>query len=67
MRLIWIIFLANTSILFVKKKSSVYADAIDFQMSDDLNYWQNDSYPIAFQNHYAGSIISGYRINVNGY
>jgi galacturan 1,4-alpha-galacturonidase len=43
------------------------ADAIDFQMSDDLNYWRNNSYPIAFQNHHAGFVISGDRVNINGY
>jgi hypothetical protein len=60
-------FSANAPTLFAKKKSSVYADAIDFQMSDDLNYWGNNSYPIAFQNHHSGFIISGDRININGY
>ena len=37
------------------------------QMSDDLNYWRNNSYPIAFQNHHAGIIFSGERIYINGY
>jgi galacturan 1,4-alpha-galacturonidase len=36
-------------------------------MSDDLNYWRNNSYPIAFQNHHAGIIFSGERIYINGY
>ncbi|KAH8809087.1 pectin lyase fold/virulence factor [Xylogone sp. PMI_703] len=36
-------------------------------MSDDLDYWRNNSYPIAFQNHHAGFIISGERIHINGY
>lgn len=37
------------------------------QLSDDLDYWQNNSYPITFQNHHAGFIISGERISINGY
>lgn len=37
------------------------------QFSDDLSYWRNNSYPIAFQNHHAGFIITGERIHINGY
>lgn len=37
------------------------------QMSNDLSYWRNNSYPIAFQNHHAGIIFSGERIHINGY
>ncbi|KAL9625433.1 MAG: hypothetical protein Q9160_000496 [Pyrenula sp. 1 TL-2023] len=44
---------------------------IDWQgqwtFSDDLDYWRNNSYPIAFQNHAAGFIISGDIISINGY
>lgn len=36
-------------------------------MSDDLNYWRNNSYPVAFQNHHAGFVITGSRIHINGY
>lgn len=36
-------------------------------MSDDLNYWRNNSYPVAFQNHAAGIVFSGKRIVINGY
>ncbi|TVY43267.1 putative galacturan 1,4-alpha-galacturonidase C [Lachnellula subtilissima] len=36
-------------------------------LSDNLDYWRNSSYPIAFQNHRAGFIISGERIHINGY
>ena len=60
-------FSANAPILFAERNSSVYVDAIDFQMSDYLNYWRNNSYPIAFQNHHSGFITSGDRININGY
>jgi hypothetical protein len=37
------------------------------QFWDDLNYWRNNSYPIAFQNHYAGFVITGERSHINGY
>jgi len=40
---------------------------MSLQLSDNLNYWRNNSYPIAFQNHHAGFIISGERIYINGY
>lgn len=36
-------------------------------MSDNLTYWRNNSYPIAFQNHAAGFIITGSRISIDGY
>ena len=36
-------------------------------LSDDLNYWRNNSYPIEFQNHRAGFVISGNQITLNGY
>lgn len=39
----------------------------NLQFSDDLDYWRSNSYPIAFQNHAAGFIISGERISINGY
>ncbi len=35
--------------------------------SDDLAYWRNSSYAVAFQNHRAGFIVSGDRIRINGY
>ncbi|TAQ84059.1 hypothetical protein B7494_g7614 [Chlorociboria aeruginascens] len=35
-------------------------------LSDDLDYWRNHSYPIAFQNHHAAFIITGERISING-
>jgi galacturan 1,4-alpha-galacturonidase len=37
------------------------------QFSDDLDYWRNHSYPVAFQNHAAGFIITGHNISINGY
>ncbi|KAB5572001.1 glycoside hydrolase family 28 protein [Coniochaeta sp. 2T2.1] len=38
-----------------------------WQFSDNLDYWRNNSYPIAFQNHAAGFVLSGERIRINGY
>ncbi|KAK1142869.1 hypothetical protein N8T08_007303 [Aspergillus melleus] len=35
--------------------------------SDDLDYWRENSYPIAFQNHAAGLIMKGKGIRINGY
>lgn len=32
-----------------------------------LDYWRSNSYPIAFQNHTAGFVISAERIHINGY
>lgn len=39
----------------------------EWLFSDDLDYWRNNSYPVAFQNHAAGFILSGERIQLNGY
>ncbi|KAK3943862.1 pectin lyase-like protein [Diplogelasinospora grovesii] len=38
-----------------------------WQFSDNLTYWRTHSYPIAFQNHAAGFVISGERIHIDGY
>ncbi|KAE8149622.1 galacturan 1,4-alpha-galacturonidase C [Aspergillus avenaceus] len=35
--------------------------------SDDLEYWRNNAYPIAFQNHHAGFVISGHNITIDGH
>ncbi|KAF4618998.1 hypothetical protein G7Y89_g14851 [Cudoniella acicularis] len=49
----------------------IYDVTVDWKgtwtFSDDLTYWRNNSYPIFFQNHHAGFVISGERIHVNGY
>jgi len=36
-------------------------------MSDDLTYWRNHSFPIAFQNHAASFILTGDGIHIDGY
>ena len=38
-----------------------------WQFSADLDYWRNNSYPIAFQNHAAGFILTGDGIRIEGY
>ncbi|KAL4913088.1 pectin lyase fold/virulence factor [Aspergillus aurantiobrunneus] len=35
--------------------------------SDNLTYWRENSYPIAFQNHAAGFVLSGSGIRINGH
>ncbi|KAF3009664.1 hypothetical protein E8E13_008049 [Curvularia kusanoi] len=35
--------------------------------SPDLHYWRQNSYPIFFQNHAAGFILTGDKIWINGY
>ncbi|KAL4875412.1 pectin lyase fold/virulence factor [Aspergillus karnatakaensis] len=35
--------------------------------SDNLTYWRANSYPIEFQNHAAGFILSGSGISINGH
>lgn len=35
--------------------------------SDDLDYWRNNSYPITFQNHHAGFVLTGDGIKIDGY
>jgi polygalacturonase len=37
------------------------------QFSGDLDYWRNNSYPVTFQNHRAGFIISGHNITIDGF
>lgn len=38
-----------------------------WQFSDNLDYWRNNSYPITFQNHHAGFVLSGKGITIEGY
>lgn len=37
------------------------------QFSDDLDYWRNHSYPITFQNHHAGFVLTGDHITIEGH
>lgn len=38
-----------------------------WQFSTDLGYWRNNSYPISFQNHHAGFVLTGDGIHIDGY
>lgn len=38
-----------------------------WEFSTDFDYWRNNSYPIAFQNHHAGFILTGDGIHIDGY
>lgn len=38
-----------------------------WQYSDDLDSWRNNSYHIAFQNHWAGFVLTGDGIHIDGY
>ncbi|KAI9649822.1 hypothetical protein NHQ30_002404 [Ciborinia camelliae] len=48
----------------------IYDVTIDWQgiwtLSDNLTYWRDNSYPVAFQNHAAGFVITGARIHITG-
>ncbi|CAJ2502305.1 Uu.00g096990.m01.CDS01 [Anthostomella pinea] len=35
--------------------------------SPDLDYWRNNAYPVAFQNHRAGFVLTGHHIYIDGY
>jgi galacturan 1,4-alpha-galacturonidase len=37
------------------------------QYSDDLSYWRRNAFPVAFQNHAAGFILSGRAISIDGH
>ncbi|KAL5424830.1 hypothetical protein PMIN04_002932 [Paraphaeosphaeria minitans] len=39
----------------------------EWEFSHDLDYWRNNSYHIAFQNHAAGFVITGDHIRIDGY
>ncbi|KAL2280463.1 hypothetical protein FJTKL_12455 [Diaporthe vaccinii] len=67
-----VVFPENATFYIATKLNPVIYDVtIDWRgiwlFSDDLDYWRSNSYPIAFQNHAAGFIISGERIHINGY
>ncbi|KAL1906946.1 hypothetical protein Sste5344_007242 [Sporothrix stenoceras] len=38
-----------------------------WEFSTNLSYWRDNGYPIAFQNHQAGFVLSGERIRINGH
>lgn len=67
-----VVFPENATFYIATKLNPVIYDVtIDWKgtwlFSDDLDYWRNNSYPVAFQNHKAGFVISGERIHLNGF
>ena len=67
-----IIFPEDQNFWIATKLNPILHDAViewrgQWTFSDNLDYWRNNSYPIAFQNHHAGFIISGDIINIDGY
>lgn len=67
-----VIFPENSTLYIATRLNPVIYDVtIEWRgtwlFSDDLDYWRNNSYPVAFQNHQAGFVISGERIHLNGY
>ncbi|KAF2143732.1 glycoside hydrolase family 28 protein [Aplosporella prunicola CBS 121167] len=39
----------------------------EWTFTADLDYWRNNSYPVAFQNHAAGFVLSGDHIWIDGF
>lgn len=67
-----VVFPENATFYIATRLNPVIHDVtIDWKgtwlFSDDLDYWRNNSYPIAFQNHHAGFVLSGERIHLNGF
>ncbi|KAI9713204.1 MAG: hypothetical protein M1820_001189 [Bogoriella megaspora] len=67
-----IVFPEDQNYWIATKLNPVFNDVIiewhgQWTFSDDLGYWRNNSYPIAFQNHAAGFIITGDHIKIDGY
>ncbi|KAL2223010.1 putative galacturan 1,4-alpha-galacturonidase C [Thermoascus aurantiacus ATCC 26904] len=67
-----IIFPEDQSYWIASKLNPILNDVVihwrgQWTFSDDLDYWRNNSYPIAFQNHAAGFIITGRNITIDGY
>src|SRR5277367_2811867 len=54
--LFWIIFQLLLRYCLLRRRQLRILMRLISKMSDDLNYWQNDSYPIAFQIIMLGSI-----------
>lgn len=67
-----VVFPENATFYIATRLNPVLTDVtIDWRgtwlFSDDLDYWRNNSYPVAFQNHHAGFVISGERIRLDGH
>ncbi|KAK7890797.1 hypothetical protein LTR67_008007 [Exophiala xenobiotica] len=67
-----VVFPENQTYWIASKLNPVVSDVVIewrgiWQYSDDLDYWRNNSYPIVFQNHHAGFILTGNGIHIDGY
>lgn len=67
-----VVFPENSTFYIATRLNPVIYDVTiewkgEWLFSDNLTYWRNNSYPIAFQNHRAGFVISGERIHLNGH
>lgn len=67
-----VVFPENATFYIATRLSPVLYDvAIDWRatwlFSDDLAYWRDNAYPVAFQNHRAGFVLSGERIRLDGH
>lgn len=67
-----IVFPENQTYWIASRLNPVVNDVIIewrgiWQYSDNLTYWRNNSYPITFQNHHAGFILTGDGIYIDGY
>ncbi|KAK5464772.1 hypothetical protein LTS15_001335 [Exophiala xenobiotica] len=67
-----VVFPENQTYWVASKLNPVVSDVVIewrgiWQYSDDLDYWRNNSYPIVFQNHHAGFILTGDGIHIDGY
>lgn len=67
-----VVFPENSTFYIATRLNPVLFDVTiewrgEWLFSDDLDYWRNHSYPIAFQNHHAGFILSGERIHLQGH
>ncbi|KAF2240097.1 glycoside hydrolase family 28 protein [Viridothelium virens] len=67
-----IVFPEDQDYWIATKLNPVFNDVViewhgQWTFSADLAYWRNNSYPIAFQNHHAGFIITGDHITIDGY
>lgn len=67
-----VVFPANATYYIASRLHPVLTDVtIDWRgtwrFSDDRDYWRAHAYPIAFQNHAAGFVVSGARIHLDGH
>ncbi|KAL5341528.1 hypothetical protein BJX70DRAFT_395910 [Aspergillus crustosus] len=67
-----VVFLENQT-YWIAERLNPHLKDVDIEwrgtglFSDGLSYWRNNSYPIEFQNHAAGFILSGEGIRINGH